>query len=120
MGPERDPIGGPVVTDSYGRTATPNTQRNRTYLKRSPGRRGSIDPRTRTIITVADDGKAGYSGDNGPAADAELHAPDGLAFDSAGDLIIADSGNYRIREIVSATGDIITMAGNGTVGYREV
>ena len=37
--------------------------------------------------------------------------------DAAGDLFIADSGNNVIREVVKATGDIITVAGNGTRGY---
>ncbi len=73
---------------------------------------------TGDIITVAGDGTAGYSGDNGPATTAELDYPDGVAFDSAGDLFIADSGNNVVREVVKATGDIITVAGNGTAGYK--
>ena len=72
---------------------------------------------TGDIITVAGNGTAGYSGDNGPATAAELDSPRGLAVDSAGDLFIADSGNNVIREVVKATGDIITVAGNGTAGY---
>ena len=72
---------------------------------------------TGDIITVAGNGTAGYSGDNGPATDAELDDPDGVAVDAAGDLFIADSGNNVIREVVKATGDIITVAGNGTAGY---
>ena len=73
---------------------------------------------TGDIITVAGNGTAGYSGDNGPATAAELNGPDGLAFDSAGDLFIADFGNNVVREVVKATGDIITVAGNGTAGFR--
>ena len=72
---------------------------------------------TGDIITVAGNGTAGYSGDNGPATAAELDSPRGIAVDSAGDLFIADSGNNVIREVVKATGDIITVAGNGTAGY---
>ena len=72
---------------------------------------------TGDIITVAGNGTAGYSGDGGPAIDAELDDPDGLAVDSAGNLFIADSANNVIREVVKATGDIITVAGNGTAGY---
>ena len=71
---------------------------------------------TGDIITVAGNGNAGYSGDNGPATDAELYAT-GVAVDAAGDLFIADTGNNVIREVVKATGDIITVAGNGTRGY---
>ena len=72
---------------------------------------------TGDIITVAGNGKAGYSGDGGPATDAELDSPCGVAVDAAGDLFIADVGNNVIREVVKATGDIITVAGNGTAGY---
>ena len=72
---------------------------------------------TGDIITVAGNGTAGYSGDNGPATAAELNDPDGVAVDAAGDLFIADADNNVIREVVKATGDIITVAGNGTAGY---
>ena len=72
---------------------------------------------TGDIITVAGDGTAGYSGDGGPATAAELNSPSGLAIDSAGDLFIADTDNNAIREVVKATGDIITVAGDGTAGY---
>ncbi len=72
---------------------------------------------TGDIITVAGNGKAGYSGDDGPATAAELNRPNGLVFDSAGDLFISDNGNNVVREVVKATGNIITVAGNGTAGY---
>jgi len=72
---------------------------------------------TGDIITVAGNGTAGYSGDNGPATVAELNSPSGVTVDSAGDLFVADYGNNVIREVVKATGDIITVAGNGTAGY---
>ncbi len=72
---------------------------------------------TGEIITVAGNGKAGYSGDNGPATAAELDGPNTVAVDSEGDLFISDSANNVIREFVKATGDIITIAGNGTAGY---
>ena len=73
---------------------------------------------TGDIITVAGNGKAGYSGDNGPATAAELDGPNTVAVDSAGDLFISDADNNVIREVVKATGDIITIAGNGTAGYK--
>jgi trimeric autotransporter adhesin len=68
------------------------------------------------ITTVAGNGTAGYSGDGGPAASAQLNGPVGLAVDSAGDLYIADSFNARIR-MVSPSGIITTVAGNGASGY---
>jgi sugar lactone lactonase YvrE len=72
---------------------------------------------TGEIITVAGNGTAGYSGDNGPATSGEIDSPRGIAIDSAGNLFIADWGNNVIREVVNATGDIVTVAGNGDAGY---
>ncbi len=72
---------------------------------------------TGDIVTFAGDGTAGYSGDGGPATDADLNAPVGVALDSVGDLFIADSSNNMVREVVAATGEIITVAGDGTAGY---
>jgi sugar lactone lactonase YvrE len=51
------------------------------------------------ITTVAGDGKAGFSGDGGPATLAELNGPRSLAVDSAGNLMIGDLGNLRIRKV---------------------
>ena len=62
------------------------------------------------ITHVAGTGKPGFSGDNGPAAQAALTAPSGLAFDDAGDLYVTDSA--RIRKIDTA-GMITTIAGTG-------
>jgi sugar lactone lactonase YvrE len=56
---------------------------------------------------------AGFEGDGGPAIDARLRAPNGLAMDGAGNLFIADTGNGRIRRIDHATGIITTVAGSG-------
>jgi NHL repeat-containing protein len=49
------------------------------------------------IYTVAGNGTAGFSGDCGPASRAELSGPQGVAADQAGDLIIGDAGNGRVR-----------------------
>src|SRR5262249_49377657 len=46
-----------------------------------------------------------------------LNSPRGVAVDANGNLFFADSGNDRIREVVKATGNIITVAGTGLVGY---
>ena len=67
------------------------------------------------ITTLAGDGTAGFSGDNGPAASAQLTGPYGVAVDSGGNLYIADSVNNRIRKI--SNGVITTVAGNGTSGF---
>ncbi len=69
------------------------------------------------ITTVAGNGyfAGGYSGDGGPATDAELNGPNGVAVDPYGNLFIADLGNQRIREV--SGGFISTVAGNGIAGY---
>ncbi|HLB94666.1 MAG TPA: hypothetical protein VJK28_00660, partial [Nitrospiria bacterium] len=58
-----------------------------------------IDAKTGIITTVAGTSVAGNSGDHGPAVEAHLHAPHGLAFDSKGNLYISDTENQRIRKI---------------------
>jgi len=71
---------------------------------------------TGVIITVAGNGTGGFSGDGGAATDASISNTSAVAVDSAGNLFIADAGNYRIREVIRATGTIITVAGNGIYG----
>ena len=76
------------------------------------------------IYTVAGTGTGGFSGDGGPATAAELNSPDGVAVDHAGNLLIADTGNNRVRVVAETTGtfygkpmtagDIYTLAGTGT------
>jgi uncharacterized repeat protein (TIGR01451 family) len=68
------------------------------------------------ISTVAGNGSAGYSGDNGPATNAQLDVPWGVAVDVSGNLFVPESGDNRIRK-VSASGTITTVAGIGTYGY---
>jgi hypothetical protein len=66
------------------------------------------------ITTVAGNGSAGYSGDNGLATSAQLSNPTGIAIDSTGNIYIADNWNNVIRKVSS--GIITTVAGNGTFG----
>ena len=67
-----------------------------------------------TLTLIAGNSRAGFSGDGGPAVNAQLNAPQGLALDAAGNLYIADSQNNRVR-MVDTNGVITTFAGNGTV-----
>jgi sugar lactone lactonase YvrE len=67
------------------------------------------------ITTVAGTGSSIFAGDGGPASNANLNGPVGLALDKVGNLFVADSGNNRIRKIDRA-GIITTVAGNGTAG----
>lgn len=68
---------------------------------------------TGTITAFAGSGRAGYSGDNGPATSAELNNPSGIAADSKGNLYIADFYNNVIRKVAAGSGTITTVAGNG-------
>ena len=72
---------------------------------------------TNTITTVAGCGTEGYSGDDGPAAHAQLASPHGSALDRHGNIYIADLKNDRIRRVDVATGIITTVAGTGEHGY---
>ena len=75
-----------------------------------------VDALSGKITTVAGDGTHGYAGDGGPAVDAELAGPAGLAVDAAGNLYIADSLNSRVRRVDAASGTIKTVAGDGSYG----
>ncbi|GEM_PF-5569218 len=68
------------------------------------------------ITTIAGNGVAGYTGDNVPATSASLNHPIGLAYDSEGNLFIADRDNHRIRKVTPA-GTISTVAGTGVAGF---
>ncbi len=70
--------------------------------------------RTGLISTYAGTGIAGFSGDNGPAASAQINSPYGLAVDGAGNLYFADLGNARVRKI-DTSGVITTIAGGGSI-----
>ena len=70
-----------------------------------------MDATTRVLTLVAGTGTPGYSGDNGPAASAQLNMPWGVAVDTAGNLYIADSGNNRVRKV--SNGVITTVSGGG-------
>jgi sugar lactone lactonase YvrE len=58
------------------------------------------DSTTGMLDRVAGVGVAGYDGDDGPALEASLNYPFGVAVDGEGELFIADTFNHRIRRIV--------------------
>jgi len=71
---------------------------------------------SQALITIAGTGVAGFAGDTGYATTAQLNFPKALALDSAGNIFVGDSSNYRIRRIDAATGIITTYAGTGVSG----
>jgi hypothetical protein len=67
------------------------------------------------IATFAGNGDFQFYGDGGPAIQAGIDGPEGIAVDATGNLFIMDSGHYRVRK-VTPNGIISTVAGNGTSG----
>ncbi len=95
-----------VTVDGTGNLYIADTENHRIRRVDSSG----------TIITIAGNGTAGYSGDGGPAGTAQVSFPSGLALDASGNLFIADTGNNRIRRI-DPSGRITTIAGTGQQGF---
>src|SRR5579883_2294190 len=73
-----------------------------------------VDAKTGKIETVAGSGKAGFSGDGGPAVKAQLNEPYGIVLDAPGNLYLADRLNRRVRKVEAKTGLITTLAGDGS------
>jgi len=72
-----------------------------------------VDARTGLIRTVAGNGIAGFSGDEGPAVSASLHEPHSIQLDGKGNLYICDIRNHRVRRVNLKSGIITTFAGTG-------
>ena len=90
-----------VAVDSYGTVYVADTGNHR-VRKISNG----------TISTIAGTGFNGHSGDGGPATSARLAGPSGIAVDLIGNVIVADTGNHRVRKI-NLDGIVTTLAGTG-------
>lgn len=71
-----------------------------------------VSKATRDISTFAGVGTPGYSGDGGPALQAELNNPSNLLFDAEGNLLVADSLSHAIRRINTTSGAIETIVGS--------
>jgi len=73
---------------------------------------------SKTLSTYAGTISAcGFTGDGGTATSAEMYYPQALAVDSTGNVFIADTNNYVIREVTKSSGKINTVAGNHTYGF---
>jgi sugar lactone lactonase YvrE len=75
-----------------------------------------INLATKVVTTVAGSGTSGYLGDGSAATSAELTSPNSAVEDAAGNIYIADTGNSVLRRVDAYTGNISTIAGNGTAG----
>lgn len=106
--------GGPAVSAVLNEPcALVVDHRDRLFLAdQSNNRVRMIDLATGVISTVAGTGESGYSGE-GPATQAALAGPSGLAVDREGTLYIADTFNGRIRRVDLASGTITTILGDG-------
>ena len=72
-----------------------------------------IDMKTQVITTVSGTGVRGYSGDGGPAAQAQLNQPHSIVLDKSDNVFICDINNHRVRKIDARSGVITTFAGTG-------
>lgn len=76
-----------------------------------------VDSVTGIITLIAGNGAAASSGDSGPATQASIYDPTDIAFDSSGNIFIAEMGAHKIRRVDAATGIITTVVGTGTAGF---
>ena len=122
-----NPVG--VVVDAQGNLMIADTSNQRIQVvAESTGTFYGQAMTANHIYTVAGDGTAGYSSDGIAATSSELNAPNSVALDSHGNLVIADTNNVRIRVVAESTGtfygrsmtvgDIYTVAGTGAAGFN--
>jgi streptogramin lyase len=111
--------GGPAVEAalSFPTGVAVDAAGNVYVAERRSSRIRRIDAGTGIITTVAGTGEAGYNGDGGPAAAAQIAHPELIALDASGNLLLTDRSNARIRRIDLTTGIITTVAGTGEAGY---
>ena len=95
-----------VVVDSAGNLYIADRENQRIRRVDSMG----------TITTIAGTGVRGFSGDGGPATEAQISSPNDVTVDGAGNLYIADTQNHRMRKVDSG-GTITTLAGTGVRGF---
>ena len=95
-----------IAYDATGNLYFADTNRHQVYESSLAG----------VLTVVAGSGVQGFAGDGGPATNAQLSSPQGVAVGPDGTLYIADTGNHRIRAVFA--GQITTLAGNGLPGFE--
>jgi hypothetical protein len=113
-----------TVLDHFGNLVIADGRTDQVRLV--PARTGTFYGQAMTaghIYPIAGTGHRGFSGDRGPAIKARFRIPDAVAVDAAGNLVIGDAGNFRIRVVAARTGtfygqamtagDVYTIAGTG-------
>ena len=90
---------------------------NLIFADQTNNRIRKVDAITGLISTIAGNGVFGFSGDNGPAVDAQLSNPVDIVINDQGDVFFSDLLNRRVRKIDAITGVITTIAGNGSAGF---
>ncbi len=106
-------VGGPATSATFDRPAdvVVDPAGNVYFAVETAEQVLRIDAATQILTSVAGNGTEGYSGDNGPATQASLNRPEGIALDLQGNLYIEDQDNNLIRKVDTA-GIITTVAGN--------
>src|SRR6185437_610011 len=113
--------------DGHGNVLISDSQNNRVRVVAArAGRFYGLAMKARHIYSIAGGGSGGL-GDGGPATSATLNSPEGLAVDRAGNIVVSDSLDHRVRLVAASSGrfygqratagDIYTIAGNGLAGY---
>jgi sugar lactone lactonase YvrE len=110
--------GGPATSANVFASAITTDAAGNVYIAESGrGLIRKVDAVTKIITTVAGGGPFNATEEGLPATGASLRSPSGIAVDSAGNLYISEARGNRVRKVSAATKTIVTIAGNGTVGF---